>query len=128
MGLAYNLAAFLTLALAILPNAHATDIKIIPTLPPGIWSVVSSGGLSAINTKTGTYTIGGNTTSFYISSLLLIPFLIAVVVLDFGIFGAYATRKEDLNPISKLVYNVRERYNNRQGSSDPYDYEDRKKR
>ena len=128
MGLNKNLAAFLTLALVVLQSAEATDITIVPTLPPGIWSVVSSGGLSAVNTKTGTYTLGGNSTSFFISSLLLIPFLIAVVVLDFGIFGAYATRKEDLNPISKLVYSVRERYNNRQGSSDPYDNEDRKRR
>ena len=128
MGSASNLVAFLALALMIARSADASDIFFFLSLPPGIWSVVSNGGLSAINTKTGTYTIGGNSTSFFISSLLIIPFLIAVVVLDFGIFGAYATRKEDLNPVSKLVYNVRERYNNRQGSSDPYDYEDRKRR
>jgi hypothetical protein len=117
----------LGLLLLVVAGAGATDIQVVPTLPPGIWSVVSSGGL---NSNTGTYTLGGNSTTFYISSLLLIPFLIAVVALDFGIFGAYATRREDLNPVSKFVYNVREGLNsirNRQ-SSHGYSPEDRQYR
>ena len=87
------------LALMAVLQTEATDIQVVPTLPPGIWSAVYSGGLSAVNTKTGTYTLGGNSTTFFISSLLIIPFLIAVVILDFGIFGAYATNRDDLGPI-----------------------------
>ena len=101
-------------------TATASDITVVPTLPPGIGSVLSSSGLSALNTQTGTYTLGGNSTTFYISTLLLLPLLIGVVALDFGIFGAYATRREELNPVSQFVYNVREGFNvvrARQGSS-----------
>jgi hypothetical protein len=129
MGPAKNALALFAAAALIASAADATDIKVVPTLPPGIWSVISNGGTAALNTNTGTYTLGGNSTTFFISSLLLIPFLIGVVVLDFGIFGAFATRREDLNPISRFVFNVRERFNTRQQQSrNPFDSEERKKR
>jgi hypothetical protein len=104
------LAAVSCLVLAAAP-ASGTDITVVPTLPPGIGSVLTSGGFSALNTNTGTYTLGGNSTTFYISTLLLLPLLVAVVALDFGIFGAYATRREELNPVSQFVFNVREGFN-----------------
>ncbi len=115
-----------------MPAVHSfgSGISVNPTLPPGIFSVLQSGGTSAINTKTGTYTLGGNSTTFFLSSLLLVPLLIAVVALDFGIFGAYATRREDLNPFSQFVFNVREGFNsfrNRRTNYADYDshYDDR---
>ena len=109
----------LVVSSCLLFTATASDITVVPTLPPGIGSVLSSSGLSALNTQTGTYTLGGNSTTFYISTLLLLPLLVGVVALDFGIFGAYATRREELNPVSQFVYNVREGLNvvrARQGS------------
>ena len=87
------------------------DITIVPTVPPGIFSFLTNSGSSAINSKTGTLTLGGNSTTFLYSSLLLIPLLIGVVILDFGIFGAYATRREELNPFSEFVFRVRDGLN-----------------
>ena len=107
------------LLLLISAPVQSSDITVVPTLPPGIFSLLSSSGTSALNTKSGTYTLGGNSTTFFLSSLLLIPLLIGVVVLDFGIFGAYATRREELNPVSQFFFNVREGFNvvrNRQDS------------
>ena len=77
------------LALMAVLQTEATDIQVVPTLPPGIWSAVYSGGLSAVNTKTGTYTLGGNSTTFFISSLLIIPFLIAVVIHEPLLYNCY---------------------------------------
>lgn len=107
------------LLLFLISPVQSSDITVVPTLPPGIFSLLSNSGTSALNTKSGTYTLGGNSTTFFLSSLLLIPLLIGVVVLDFGIFGAYATRREELNPISQFFFNIREGFNvvrNRQSS------------
>ena len=107
------------LLLLISPPVQSSDITVVPTLPPGIFSLLSNSGTSALNTKSGTYTLGGNSTTFFLSSLLLIPLLIGVVVLDFGIFGAFATRREELNPVSQFFFNIREGFNvirNRQDS------------
>jgi len=46
-----------------------------------------------------------------LSTLLLLPLLVAVVVLDFGIFGAFAVKQDQLNPVSRVFYNVREGLN-----------------
>ena len=109
MGCPILLAVLLVAVLA--APGQASDITVNPTLPPGLWSIVT-GGTSPINSQAGTYSLGGNTTTFYLSTLLLLPLLIGVVILDFGIFGAYATRREDLNPVSRFVFNVREGFNN----------------
>ena len=102
----------LVLALALCgAGVQGQNIQVTPTLPPGIFSLLSSGGTSALNTNTGTYSIGGNSTTFYLSTLLLLPLLVAVVVLDFGIFGAFAVKQDQLNPVSRIFYNVREGLN-----------------
>jgi len=51
---------------------------------------------------------GTETNNIYFSLLFLIPILVAIVVLEFAIFGVFAPRVERLNPISRFFYHARE--------------------
>ena len=37
----------------------------------------------------------------------IVPVLIFIIILDFAIFGAYAKRSDNLNPVSDFFYHVR---------------------
>ena len=59
--------------------------------------------------RTGTINLSGSTgTDFYYNLLFIIPIVIAIILLDFAIFGAFATRSDELNPISRFFYHARE--------------------
>ena len=59
--------------------------------------------------RTGTINLSGGTNSdFYTGLIYIIPILLAIIVLDFAIFGTFATRSDDLNPISQFFYHARE--------------------
>ena len=41
------------------------------------------------------------------NAIYIVPVLIFIIILDFAIFGTYASRTDDLNPISDFFYHVR---------------------
>ena len=63
---------------------------------------------AAVQERTGTLTLSGSNGNSYIySALLIVPVLLVIVLLDFAIFGAFARRADELNPISEFFYHVR---------------------
>ena len=64
-------------------------------------------GLNA-ESKTGTISLSGSDTSSFLSNAIyVVPVLIFIILLDFAIFGAFATRSDDLNPVSNFFYHAR---------------------
>ena len=59
--------------------------------------------------RTGTINLSGGTNNDLASGLIyIIPILLAIIVLDFAIFGTFATRSDELNPVSKFFFHARE--------------------
>ena len=59
--------------------------------------------------RTGTINLSGGTNSdFYTGLIYIIPIVLAIIILDFAIFGTFATRSDELNPISKFFFHARE--------------------
>lgn len=59
--------------------------------------------------RDGTITLSGsNGNTFWYNAIYVIPILIAIILLDFAIFGTFATRSDELNPVSKFFYHARE--------------------
>ena len=50
---------------------------------------------------------GSNGNYVLYSALLIVPVLALIVLLDFAIFGTFARRSEELNPVSNFFYHVR---------------------
>ena len=50
---------------------------------------------------------GSNSNTYLYSALLIIPVLAIIVLLDFAIFGTFARRADELNPVSNFFYHVR---------------------
>ena len=50
---------------------------------------------------------GSNSNTYLYSALLIIPVLAVIVLLDFAIFGTFARRADELNPVSNFFYHVR---------------------
>jgi len=58
--------------------------------------------------KSGTISLSGSdTTSLFSNAIYVVPVLIFIILLDFAIFGAFATRSDDLNPVSNFFYHAR---------------------
>merc|ERR1712020_443723 len=58
--------------------------------------------------KNGALTISdGTTTSFLSNAIYVVPVLIAIILVDFAIFGAFASRSDELNPVSNFFYHVK---------------------
>jgi len=58
--------------------------------------------------KSGSLTLSNtNTNSFLSNAIYVVPVLIAIILVDFAIFGAFASRSDDLNPISNFFYHVK---------------------
>lgn len=80
--------------------------------------------------RTGTFILSGgdgnnNANNVAQSFLLLIPILGAILILDFAIFGTFATRADKLNPVSRFFYHAREGLaimRNRRRKSGPQGY------
>ena len=41
------------------------------------------------------------------TALLIVPLLVLIVILDFAIFGAFANRSDELNPVSEFFWHVK---------------------
>ena len=58
--------------------------------------------------KSGSLTLSNsNTNSFLSNAIYVVPVLLAIILVDFAIFGAFASRSDDLNPISNFFYHVK---------------------
>ena len=62
----------------------------------------------AASSKTGAVTLSDSTTtSFLQNAVYVVPVLLAIIFVDFAIFGAFASRSDDLNPVSDFFYHVK---------------------
>ena len=60
------------------------------------------------STKTGAVTLSDSTTtSFLQNAIYVVPVLLAIIFVDFAIFGAFASRSDELNPVSNFFYHVK---------------------
>lgn len=91
----YKLLVFLLLVLPIL--AIETELKEV--LPEVSLSPESKSGTISLS--------GSDTTSLFSNAIYVVPVLIFIILLDFAIFGAFATRSDDLNPVSNFFYHAR---------------------
>ena len=58
--------------------------------------------------KSGTLSLTSNDASALLSNAIyIVPMVAFIILLDFAIFGAYASRSDELNPISDFFYHVR---------------------
>jgi len=57
--------------------------------------------------RDGTITLNDGSNSYIQSALIIIPILIVIIVLDFAIFGTFASRSDELNPISHFFFHAR---------------------
>ena len=59
--------------------------------------------------RSGTLQLSGSSTSntYVYSALLILPVLAIIILLDFAIFGTFARRADELNPVSNFFYHVR---------------------
>ncbi|QQP54421.1 Uncharacterized protein FKW44_007251, partial [Caligus rogercresseyi] len=57
--------------------------------------------------RTGAVTLHSDS-NIWFNVILLAPILLAIIILDFAIFGAIADRSDNLNPVSKFFYHVRQ--------------------
>jgi hypothetical protein len=64
---------------------------------------------SEVQARDGTLTLSGgnNNNNMWTSALYLIPVLFLIVVLDFAIFGTFASRSDELNPVSRFFFHAR---------------------
>lgn len=78
----------------------------------------------AAEAKNGALTISdGTTTSFLSNAIYVVPVLIAIILVDFAIFGAFASRSDELNPVSNFFYHVKRGLSivrDRSAASSPY--------
>merc|ERR1711936_528846 len=57
----------------------------------------------AVEDKSGSLTLSNtNTNSFLSNAIYVVPVLLAIILVDFAIFGAFASRSDDLNPVSNF--------------------------
>lgn len=57
--------------------------------------------------RDGTLTLSGDNNNYWQSAAILVPILIIIIVLDFAIFGTFASRSDQLNPISSFFFHAR---------------------
>lgn len=56
--------------------------------------------------RQATLQLDGDNNYLY-SALILVPIILAIVVLDFAIFGTFASRSDELNPVSRFFFHAR---------------------
>jgi len=57
--------------------------------------------------RDGTITLNDGSNGYVQSALIIIPILVVIIVLDFAIFGTFASRSDELNPISHFFFHAR---------------------
>ena len=61
---------------------------------------------SEVEGRDGSITLSGNN-QWWAGAIYIIPILIVIVVLDFAIFGTFASRADELNPVSRFFFHAR---------------------
>ena len=92
----YKVLIFLFFATAI-SRSNATEPDILEDVS-NLIAEDKSGSLTLSNT---------NTNSFLSNAIYVVPVLLAIILVDFAIFGAFASRNDDLNPVSNFFYHVK---------------------
>merc|ERR1712156_45816 len=92
----YKVLIFLFFVIAV-SRSSATDPEILEDVSSLI-AEDKSGSLTLSNT---------NTNSFLSNAIYVVPVLLAIILVDFAIFGAFASRSDDLNPVSNFFYHVK---------------------
>ena len=59
-------------------------------------------GTTSTSSSTSTYSKGLSATALFI-----IPLIVLIILLDFAIFGAFANRSDELNPVSEFFWHVK---------------------
>lgn len=54
---------------------------------------------------------GGSGNNFLTNAIYIVPLLAAIIILDFAIFGTFATRSDELNPVSQFFFKAKEGLN-----------------
>ena len=70
----------------------------------GLTNASEDGGVQG---RDGELTLNGNNNNFLQSALIIVPILLLIIVLDFAIFGTFASRSDELNPISHFFFHTR---------------------
>jgi len=61
---------------------------------------------SEIQGRDGTISLNGNN-AWWTGAIYIVPILLIIVLLDFAIFGTFASRADELNPVSKFFFHAR---------------------
>jgi len=89
---------FLFFLLLVTPSLLATEVDV---------NLEDVSELEATD-KSGSLTLSDGTTSSFLSNAIyVVPVLIAIILVDFAIFGAFASRSDELNPVSNFFYHVK---------------------
>ena len=59
-----------------------------------------------IERRQATLQLDGDNNYLY-SGLILIPIVLVILILDFAIFGTFASRSDELNPVSRFFFHAR---------------------
>ena len=59
-----------------------------------------------VERRQATLQLDGDNNYLY-SALILIPIVLVIVFLDFAIFGTFASRSDELNPVSRFFFHAR---------------------
>ena len=76
------------------------------------WDEESVGERRTFGNYALTGTTGSSTSSTYsngltATALFIVPLIVLIIILDFAIFGAFANRSDDLNPVSEFFWHVK---------------------
>ena len=68
--------------------------------------MVDAQDTNEIKARDGSITLNGNN-QWWTGAIYIIPILIVIVILDFAIFGTFASRADELNPVSRFFFHAR---------------------
>jgi len=90
----YKFLLFLALASPLLASTEIESLDIL--------------NLPEAESKSGTISLSGSdTTSLFSNAIYIVPVLIFIILLDFAIFGAFASRSDELNPVSNFFFHAK---------------------
>lgn len=90
----YKFLLFLALASPLLASTKMESLDIL--------------NLPEAESKSGTISLSGSdTTSLFSNAIYIVPVLIFIILLDFAIFGAFASRSDELNPVSNFFFHAK---------------------
>ena len=89
----------------------------LAALALALTAMAHSSAAAALNTEVGeardgTISLSGGTgNNFFSNAIYIVPLLAAIILLDFAIFGTFASRSDELNGVSKFFFHAKEGLN-----------------